>query len=236
MGSLADRLNQALGRKKWSIRRLTTELAKAYPGESDKAGSAVSGSSYGSVHGYVKGGNPPPLGFIEAASAVLGVRPSWLAFGEGPATADEVVLEVHGAVHAHYAGEVEITPGGDLPAPKDDALFGEPVATTYRITLGQVVRFRSAHRDLSPVEINDLAQSFEDLVLHGLNELLGGEVTYRGDRLEKHLMALLQAISLGIPDNRTDETLRPQPKAQSRRGGRSDVVHRAQGETPDGEA
>ena len=74
LDTISERLRWAIQRSGRSVRSVQQELARR----------GVRGSSYASVHGYLR--DPaaiPPMEFIEAAADVLGVRRAWLAFGEG---------------------------------------------------------------------------------------------------------------------------------------------------------
>ena len=82
-GTLADRLRSLIGddhgRHQMSIRAFWDTMKTRRP--------RPRGSSRAMIHRYLRGeGPPPPEDFVRAASAVLGVRPSWLAFGDGEAT------------------------------------------------------------------------------------------------------------------------------------------------------
>lgn len=46
----------------------------------------IRGSSYASVHNYLKGRREPPFEFVSAAAEVLEIRLAWLASGEGAMT------------------------------------------------------------------------------------------------------------------------------------------------------
>jgi hypothetical protein len=52
----------------------------------------VPGSSYAMVHKYLRDKSVPPLAFLTAAADLLGVRVSWLAFGEGRRTEEGQAL------------------------------------------------------------------------------------------------------------------------------------------------
>lgn len=52
------------------------------------------GRTYAQINEYLQGRVEPPLEVVRAAARVLGVRPAWLAFGEGEAT-PEGEAEVH---------------------------------------------------------------------------------------------------------------------------------------------
>jgi transcriptional regulator with XRE-family HTH domain len=47
------------------------------------------GSSYASVHSYIKGTAEPNVDFLRKAADVFGVRPEWLILGEGERTIEE---------------------------------------------------------------------------------------------------------------------------------------------------
>ena len=70
---VGKRLKQALDRRERSIRNFQQALYDQH----------VHGSSYASVHQYVKGRTLPPLDFLEGAAKELDVRVSWLVSGEG---------------------------------------------------------------------------------------------------------------------------------------------------------
>ena len=76
MQHFGTRLQQALDRQGMSIRELHRSL------ESTK----VPGRSYPQIHRYLKGDPEPPLKFTRAVAAILGVRASWLALGDGEMT------------------------------------------------------------------------------------------------------------------------------------------------------
>jgi hypothetical protein len=80
--TIAARLQQALARRKKSIRWLQSELKAVN----------VPASSYGSVRAYVKGDTTPRPDWLQAAAAVLGVRMEWLARGTGAMTQAEEEL------------------------------------------------------------------------------------------------------------------------------------------------
>ena len=71
---IAHRLKEALGSQGWSVTELVDRL-KAVD-------ASVKGST--AVFHYTSGKKVPPIRFVEEAADILGVRPSWLAFGEGP--------------------------------------------------------------------------------------------------------------------------------------------------------
>lgn len=77
--SVADRLERALEQRDESIRGFQRRMA-----ERD-----VRGSSYPSVHGYVRGDATPSVEFLRQAADVLGVREEWLVLGKGEPTAPE---------------------------------------------------------------------------------------------------------------------------------------------------
>lgn len=77
--SLADRLERALEQRDESIRGFQKQME-----ERD-----VRGSSYPSVHGYVRGDATPSVEFLREAADVLGVREEWLVLGKGEPTAPE---------------------------------------------------------------------------------------------------------------------------------------------------
>lgn len=52
------------------------------------------GSSYTSVRHYLDGATTPPVRFLEVAAEVLGVRPAWLALGEGGMTEEDEAKRV----------------------------------------------------------------------------------------------------------------------------------------------
>ena len=85
-----QRLRKAMnhGPRPASIRRLAERLQEAYPN--------LRGSSYGGVRYYYEGGpehSEPRMELLRAMSDVLGVRPEWLAYGEGAMTRDEQLAQ-----------------------------------------------------------------------------------------------------------------------------------------------
>jgi transcriptional regulator with XRE-family HTH domain len=57
----------------------------------DRVGAdARAGIALSSIQGFLSGEVVPSLPFLQEAAAVLGVRPAWLAFGEGLPTDDEM--------------------------------------------------------------------------------------------------------------------------------------------------
>jgi|SRR5690625_477956 len=95
MKTIGERLEWALTLRDKSIREVQLQLQER----------SVKGSSYASFHGYVKGGQVPPLELLEAVAGLLEVRPAWLAFGEGEP------LEIAEQV-ASKARAAERQPGG----------------------------------------------------------------------------------------------------------------------------
>lgn len=82
-----DRLAQALerGPRPMSVRGLHQGLEDRFPD--------LRGTSYGGVRHYVEGKvTSPRVELLRAMAEVLGVRPDWLAFGEGPMTEEEARL------------------------------------------------------------------------------------------------------------------------------------------------
>lgn len=77
----AERLKQSAGNAGLSIRELHRRL------------SGLPGSSYPSIHRYLRGRAEPPAGFVTGAANVLGVLPGWLLTGDGPRTAEETAVE-----------------------------------------------------------------------------------------------------------------------------------------------
>ncbi len=61
----------------------------------------VHGSSYASVHAYMKGRTTPPLEFLEGAAEELEVRLAWLVAGDGEMTEAEMT-----AIHEGLRGEL----------------------------------------------------------------------------------------------------------------------------------
>jgi hypothetical protein len=76
-----ERLNAAVNRRGWTVYAFAQRLAET----------GRKSSSYGSVWAYLNKADSaaPPLVFFEGAAAILGVRPAWLAFGDGEATEAE---------------------------------------------------------------------------------------------------------------------------------------------------
>jgi hypothetical protein len=78
-----------------SIGARLSKAVRAWPGGGITAfqrqlqAEGVPGSSYAMVHKYLRDKTVPPISFLNAAAEFLGVRVSWLAFGEGPSTAEE---------------------------------------------------------------------------------------------------------------------------------------------------
>ena len=80
MGTISERLQEALDRRHWDIQTLKNRVSDL----SDEAEGTVRGVGYSSVYGYVKGDIPdPPLSFLKVAAKALGVQRAWLAFGDG---------------------------------------------------------------------------------------------------------------------------------------------------------
>jgi hypothetical protein len=76
-GTLGSRLGQAI--QQWRGRGI-----KAFQQEMKARG--VPGSSYPMVHRYLKNAAVPPIPFVTAAAELLGVRASWLTYGDGEPT------------------------------------------------------------------------------------------------------------------------------------------------------
>ena len=84
MDTIGGRLKKATKRRRRSIRSFQRALHA----------DGIRGSSYANVHAYFGGTTQPPVEFLTAAAAELGVRPAWLAFGELPESpVDEPVRE-----------------------------------------------------------------------------------------------------------------------------------------------
>ena len=88
--TLAQRIEKAIAEKfGGSIRAFQQALQER----------GVRGSTYASVHSYVRGDATPGLEFVETAADVLGVRPEWLAFERGrPTQAEQDAADVVDAV------------------------------------------------------------------------------------------------------------------------------------------
>jgi len=77
--SVADRLQRALEIRDESIRGFQRRIK----------GRDLRGTSYPSVHGYVRGDATPSVAFLRAAAEELNVREEWLVLGKGEPTAAE---------------------------------------------------------------------------------------------------------------------------------------------------
>jgi hypothetical protein len=79
MNSIGERLRVGMDRKSVSTRSLRDELKAK----------GVKGATLPSISSYLSNRATPPVEFIHAAAAALGVRAAWLAFGDGQITEPE---------------------------------------------------------------------------------------------------------------------------------------------------
>lgn len=94
-----------------------------------ESGAVVRGSSYQMLHRYLADETTPPPDFIAAAAKLLGVRPEWLATGEGEPTAEHG-LEARAGAKALASG-AGLEPGGRM-LHFDDTPAGRRLAEVER--------------------------------------------------------------------------------------------------------
>lgn len=92
--SVAQRLDAEIQRQFGTVYKFQKELAAR--NKQRKPKDRIKGTSTPSIHAYLKGGTDgsvPGVDFLQVAAEILGVRPSWLAFGTGPRSDEEERIE-----------------------------------------------------------------------------------------------------------------------------------------------
>lgn len=224
---VADRLREAIEDSEYgSIRQFQKAL---HPLAQERG---IRGSSYSMVHQYLQGEAVPSLKFMRVAGKVLGVRPAWLAFGEGERTTGEhkihferVEAPEEGEAASHVSEMVEAIRETVGTTPTSNAVLAlyEKVA---RELIAAAPDADEASRGDAQV-VSTVAQwlvEYPVVVVRGkhLNEMDPGEV-------EDYLIAALQALSLLIPERGKGEPL----AALHEELGKASVLTRYERDGPD---
>ena len=106
--TLSQRITSEMERRGWGTRRFVKEMKAADPEWKGK------GVSHARVKAFKEGTDKPQLSWVESASALLGVSPSWLAFGEGPRAEEERAAR-GGGLRLKITREVEEAFSHELP-------------------------------------------------------------------------------------------------------------------------
>ena len=190
--SVAERLRWAVEQhRSLSIRKFQAAMKQE----------GIDGSSYATVHSYLRGETEPSLEFLKTAASILGVGEPWLVLGEGQPTAVERLLADHETVE-HEGQEVRIPSWPsllDLP---------ELVRSEFRRTL--TLLYDSApdtpdpDSDAGEAALGKLALDVQFLLLAPLRSWGFQRTAQRIGRLksrevEEYAVAMLHALRLAIP-------------------------------------
>jgi transcriptional regulator with XRE-family HTH domain len=113
-------------RLRWAVEQHAGLSIREFHRRMDERG--VRGSSYASVHGYLRGKADPSVVFLQEAADVLGVREPWLVLGSGAPT----------------RREGELAPGPSRPETGREARLRERILSRYPELAG----LPQAERDL----------------------------------------------------------------------------------------
>lgn len=145
---IGERLQRALDARDLSVREFQRQLKRAC------ARAGVAGSSYTQVHNYLQGRREPSLPVIEISARLLGVRPAWLAFGEGQQTEEGQRLEDDARTRAVLEAVPELA--GEWP-------WG--LAERFRQTLTSWLLTAPDARDVAPDQLAVIAGDLRALLI-----------------------------------------------------------------------
>jgi len=133
------------------LRLFQRRLAAARPG--------LDGTALSSIQAYLNGSVTPSLGWVEAASQILGVRTAWLAFGGGfPTEAEQDVI------HTSTTKGERATAPASANAPTTRDTLGEFVMSVFNEELPAFWRLPPAARRAL---MDGLARHVQRLVQRG---------------------------------------------------------------------
>ncbi|MQA92692.1 MAG: hypothetical protein GEU90_21125 [Gemmatimonas sp.] len=197
MTAVSERLREALELRTMSIQELQLGMARA----------DVDGTKYSNVRRYVvgEGRTPPPLEWIEAAGAVLRVRPAWLAFGDGARTEEEArerraIEDLD--IEALFRG-TPLTFYAVLQPDWDREKLGK----TFGKWLANEQRLARVHGTPQPVE-SESARKFAELYVGPLKHWAlypASSYDMHPDRFAAYFDAMMHALTLATPSGRDFE-------------------------------
>lgn len=168
----------------------------------------VRGSSYSMVHQYLQGEATPSLEFVEVAGEVLGVRPAWLAFGEGERTrGEDQVSSQYGPMEE--GAEYQITEDRDKIR---DSVGLTPtskaVIALYEKVAREVIAAAPDADNASGSDARVVSAVIQWLVEYPVVVLRGNHLSeIDPTEIEDYLIAALQALSLITPERGEGESL-----------------------------
>ena len=215
MGTVEGRLEKARKEANRSIRSLQQALHdKKVP---------VPGSSYANVHAYFKGRTRPTLEFIKAAAEELGVKPEWLAFGNGWMTEREQREAEAAAALLEREEEREGSLFNERMLEELEGL--DRLDPSVHLALHALVHrwLAAMERSGRELESEDEVKAYLDLTWHFLREPLRAwarwidrDVTMDSGSLSDYMTAMLHAMNLSLqvvaPPGLTPEEVATWPK------------------------